>query len=301
MFRYKNTKGSEMTRQYIAPWFLLYFTLFGNAQTDQPKNLVVVVPVADMYSAPNEDSDVVSQAIYGSNAALLEEKPNWVKIRTPDQYSGWVPLDKIRSAPLPYARSGKVAHVSGVAANLYREADVTVHHPLLAVPFETRLEVIAEGKGDDAGWLQVRLPDLRVAWIEQGNVNLETPPLTIPESIALAHRFLGVTYTWGGSSSFGFDCSGFTQMLVRSRGIIMPRDADLQAAWKGVIPVDRKHLRPGDLMFFGSASDHIIHTGMFIGHGQFIHDTTNDHPGVQISKLKDQPWTKLLVASRRIK
>ena len=110
-----------------------------------------------------------------------------------------------------------------------------------------------------------------------------------------------MTYTWGGTSSFGFDCSGFTQMLVRSRGIIMPRDADLQATWQGVIPVDRKHLRRGDLLFFGSAPDHITHTGMFIGHGQFIHDTTNEHPGVQISKLKDQPWTKILVASRRVK
>ena len=290
-----------MIRQYILPWFLLFFTLFGNAQTDQPKNLVVVISVADMYSSPNEDSDVVSQAIYASNAALLDERTNWVKIRTTDQYSGWVSLDKIRNVALPYASSGRVAQVSGVAANLYREADVTAHHPLLAVPFETRLEVIAEGKGDDAGWLQVRLPDLRMAWIEQGNVNLESHPLTIPESIALAHRFLGVTYTGGGTSSFGFDCSGFTQMLVRSRGIIMPRDADLQATWQGVIPVDRKHLHPGDLLFFGSAFDHITHTGMFIGHGQFIHDTTNEHPGVQISKLKDQPWTKVLVASRRIK
>jgi cell wall-associated NlpC family hydrolase len=58
-------------------------------------------------------------------------------------------------------------------------------------------------------------------------------------------------------------------MLVRSRGINMPRDADLQAAWSGVIAVDRKHLRAGDLLFFGSAPDHITHTGMFIGHGEF--------------------------------
>ena len=158
-----------MIRQYILPWFLLFFTLFGNAQTDQPKNLVVVISVADMYSSPNEDSDVVSQAIYASNAALLDERTNWVKIRTTDQYSGWVSLDKIRNVALPYASSGRVAQVSGVAANLYREADVTAHHPLLAVPFETRLEVIAEGKVDDAGWLQVRLPDLRMAWIEQGD------------------------------------------------------------------------------------------------------------------------------------
>jgi cell wall-associated NlpC family hydrolase len=40
---------------------------------------------------------------------------------------------------------------------------------------------------------------------------------------------------------------------------------------------------------------------MFIGNGQFIHDSTNEHPVVQIGRLDDQPWTKLLVASRRVK
>jgi cell wall-associated NlpC family hydrolase len=57
----------------------------------------------------------------------------------------------------------------------------------------------------------------------------------------------------------------------------------------------------GNDLFFGSSADHITHTGMFIGRGQFIHDTTYGHPGVQISRLKDQPWTRLLVAGRRIK
>jgi cell wall-associated NlpC family hydrolase len=145
------------------------------------------------------------------------------------------------------------------------------------------------------------LPDQRTAWIQAGDVELTSRRLSIEESLALGRRFLGVTYTWGGRTSFGFDCSGFTQMLVRSRGITMPRDADQQAAWNGATPVNRKKLRAGDLLFFGSSSDHITHTGMYIGHGKFIHDTVHDRPGVQISRLKDQPWTRLLVACRRIK
>ena len=40
---------------------------------------------------------------------------------------------------------------------------------------------------------------------------------------------------------------------------------------------------------------------MYIGNGEFIHDTSDDAPGVQISKLDDMPWTKLLVAARRVK
>jgi gamma-D-glutamyl-L-lysine dipeptidyl-peptidase len=266
--------------------------------------LVVTVPVANLYSGPADGSDVVSQAIYGSNIVVVEEQNSWAKVETSDHYTGWLSLDnarKLSPAEPGYAASRKVPQVVSLSANLYREPDVTAHRPVLTVPYETQLEVLAEGTGDDAGWLQVRLADGQSAWIQQGDVDFNAHPLTIEESIQLAKRFLGVTYTWGGRSSFGFDCSGFTQMLVRSRGINMPRDADLQAAWSGVIAVDRKHLRPGDLLFFGGSADHITHTGMFIGHGQFIHDTTNGHPGVQISRLNDQPWSRLLVACRRTK
>jgi cell wall-associated NlpC family hydrolase len=81
----------------------------------------------------------------------------------------------------------------------------------------------------------------------------------------------------------------------------MPRDANVQANWSGVAPVERKDLQPGDLLFFGGSKADIEHTGMYIGNGEFIHDTTNTHPQVQISKLDDIPWTKLLVAARRVK
>ena len=81
----------------------------------------------------------------------------------------------------------------------------------------------------------------------------------------------------------------------------MPRDAKVQAAWNGAIPVERKALRPGDLLFFGSSAAKVSHTGMYLGHGKFIHDTTNGHPGVQVSHLHEMPWTKLFVAARRVK
>ena len=265
---------------------------------------VVTVPVANMYSSASDDVDVVSQAIYGSTVELLQETPGWAKVETPDQYTGWMPrrdLRQLESAESGYAASGRVAQVSSLSANLYRETDATLHRPVLRVPFETRLEVTKQGEGNDAGWLEVRLPDGQSAWIQSGDVDLAPRSLSIQESIQLGRRFLGLTYLWGGRSSFGYDCSGFTQMLVRSRGVVMPRDADLQAAWTGVVAIERKKLHAGDLLFFGSDRDHITHTGMFIGHGQFIHDTTYGHPGVQISRLGDQPWTHLLVACRRVK
>jgi len=264
---------------------------------------VVVVPVANMYSAPTDKSAVVSQAIYGSNVLLLTARGEWSKIQTEDHYKGWTPSRYLRlvQSGAGYATAGQTAQVESVFANVYNEADVARHKPVITIPFESHLEVIAEGKGSDEGWLQVRLPDKRSAWIQSSDVVSDPKPLTIPESIDLAKRFLGLPYLWGGRSSYGFDCSGFTQLLLRARGINMPRDADQQAAWKGVTPVERKDLQPGDLLFFGSAPAKITHTGMYMGDGRFIQATTNGHPVVQISHLDDPPWTQLLVACRRVK
>jgi cell wall-associated NlpC family hydrolase len=118
--------------------------------------------------------------------------------------------------------------------------------------------------------------------------------------IELSKRFLGLPYTWGGTSSFGYDCSGFTQMLCRRRGVLMPRDAGPQAASAGMAKVaDIGGLQPGDLLYFGAAPEKIVHTGLYLGNGEFIHATTTNKPVVQISRVQD--WTKNLVAMRRPK
>lgn len=269
--------------------------------TAPPADWVVIATVANMYSSATENADVVSQAILGSNVVVLEKRHKWAKVRTNDQYTGWVPLQDLRKSSAPYGTPGHTVQVESLFANLYRETDVTEHQPVITAPFEAQLEAIDDAPGNTERWLEVRLPDGRIAWIQRGDVVRDPKPLTIEQSIELAKRFLGIPYLWGGRSSYGYDCSGFTQMLVRSRGIIMPRDADLQAAWNGVENVDRKDLRAGDLLFFGASADEITHTGMYIGGGEFIHDTTNSHPMVQISRLDDQPWTRILVACRRVK
>ena len=263
---------------------------------------VVINPVVNMHREPSLSSDVVSQAIYATNVTLLKAKHGWVNIKTADEYTGWIQLSHLRKRNgQPYAATGSVVRVSQLSANIYREPNVTKHAPLVTIPWESRLEVLPGKVENDDDWLKVLLPDGAPAFVQTGDVSSDFTPLTVDQTIAAARKFLGITYTWGGSSDFGFDCSGFTQMLMRQRGIIMPRDADLQAAWSGVTPVQRQDLRPGDLLFFGDRADHITHTGMYIGNGEFIHDTTNEHPGVQISKLDDKPWTTLLVAARRAK
>lgn len=122
---------------------------------------VVIHPVANMYGQATEDADVVSQAIYGSNIAVLEERAGWLRVRTADEYTGWMPSGSLRrlgSGEKTYASAGRVAQVESLFAHIYREPDVTKHGPVITVPFDTRLEVIAEPAGEER-WLQVRLPD----------------------------------------------------------------------------------------------------------------------------------------------
>jgi cell wall-associated NlpC family hydrolase len=260
---------------------------------------VVQVPVVNMYSAPTEDADVVSQAFYSVAVDVLEEKGAWAKVRTPDRYQGWVLTKALRRGDAAYAAGAKAATVKSLVAHLYREASVTRHAPLLTVPFESRLEVVAEA--GDKRWIQVRLVDDRSAWVQRGDVELAPARLDVPQMLELSKKFLGLPYTWGGTTAFGYDCSGFTQMLCRRRGVIMPRDADQQAVWDGLAPVPNDKPQPGDLLFFGASMKRITHTGMMLPGGEFIHATTHQTPVLQISRLADPYWTKLLVCVRRPK
>jgi cell wall-associated NlpC family hydrolase len=252
-----------------------------------------------MYSRPSLDADVVSQAIYGANVQVLEQADGWAHIRTADDYTGWAPGVSLRTGA-PYASSGRVAEVRSLFAHLYREASATKHAPLVTVPFETRLEMVAEPPAGER-WIEVRLPDDRSAWVQAGDVRFSAKPLSVPEMLTFSKRFLGLPYTWGGTSSYGYDCSGFTQMLLRQRGIATPRDSQPQADWSGVVPVKRAELQPGDLLYFGSSDKKITHTGVYLGGGQFISATTYETPAVRIDQLNDPHWAAILVAMRRPK
>ncbi len=292
----------RVLRPAAALALLLLLTVVPLAAQKAAPRYVVIAPVANLYRSATEDADVVSQAICGSNVARLEKKRKWFRVRTADDYTGWVRAALLKKLdPGPYAAGGPVAEVTSLGANIYREMDVTKHAPLLRVPFETRLEITNPQADSSGRWLAVRLPDGRTGYLQSGDAGADPKALSAAETIALAKKFLGVTYTWGGTSSFGYDCSGFMQMLMRRRGVLLPRDAGQQAAWSGLMPVERPDLQPGDLLYFGAAAEKITHTGMYIGEGQFIHDTTRTQPMVQIGQLDEPHWTRLLVAIRRLK
>jgi cell wall-associated NlpC family hydrolase len=273
-------------------------------RAQETERATVAVPVLTMYSKANTDADVVSQAIYGMPVNVLEQNAAWARIKTPDEYTGWAEAAAIRRVTAGesiYASKGRVATVESLFAHLYREPSVTKHKPLLSVPFDSKLELVGEKDDESERWFEVRLVNGSKAWVQHGDVTLDPAARTIPELTELSRRFLGLPYTWGGSSSFGYDCSGFTQMLCRRGGVEIPRDADEQAAWSGMTKVEKNDLEPGDLLYFGKSLQKITHTGFYLGDGEFIHATTYTHPVIQISKLEEPHWAERYVAARRWK
>jgi cell wall-associated NlpC family hydrolase len=266
---------------------------------------VVVTTVENMYSAADDTKDVVSQATLGQTLAVLEEAGAYLRIRTPDRYEGWLPRSAVRpygdAAAPRYARSGTVAEVTSLMANLYRDPDVTSARPVVLAPLATRLELVAE-KGER--WLAVRLPGGDAAYVQRGDVRLvpaEAPRRrgTPAELVATARRFLGVPYLWGGMTAHGIDCSGFVSRVYHANGVELPRDADMQFEDASARPVPRRLLRPGDLLFFGRDAKHISHVGLYVGGGRFINATTHETPMVRMDRLAEPYWSKIYQGARR--
>jgi cell wall-associated NlpC family hydrolase len=260
---------------------------------------VVGRPVANMHSKPSAEAEVVSQAIYGAQISVIEQRAGWARVRTADEYTGWMAAGAFR--PGAYASSGRAAFVETLFANVYREPDVTKHAPLLTLPYEARLEAAAEPAKGDRRWIEVRLVDGSPAWVQSGDLTFDPPRLAVAAIADYARRFLGLPYLWGGTSTFGYDCSGFVQMLYRRAGVTLPRDAQPQADWSGLARVERAELRPGDLLYFGASPRKITHTGLYAGNGEFIDATVHERPVVRLDRLADPFWEELFVGARRLK
>lgn len=99
------------------------------------------------------------------------------------------------------------------------------------------------------------------------------------KTIRVAKRYLGRRYVWGAVGPRSFDCSGFTQYVMRkSKGVRLPRVSRKQAYYGKY--VSRSHLRPGDLVFFDTSRrrrGYVNHVGIYIGNHKFIHASSARH------------------------
>lgn len=242
-----------------------------------------------MRELADETSKVVSDAVYSEEVTILQRSNRWVQIRTTaDQYSGWVEGTAVAQQEKDFFQGETIAKVKQMQAHVYSVAD-TEFGPLGTLPFGSRLKILEEQQGQR--WIKVALVDGKEAFIQRGDITKDTSPLSKKEMVALSHDFLKVPYAWGGRSSLGFDCSGFTQTLYKEMGVNLPRDSKDQLSWQGFKSVEIDEIESGDLIFFGTAQDKIRHVGMALNSEKFIHAVVREQkPNVHISSLKDPDW-----------
>lgn len=117
--------------------------------------------------------------------------------------------------------------------------------------------------------------------------------------IQTAMGMIGIRYRFGGTSAdTGFDCSGFVRAIYQdAMGHLLPRKASEQA--QATQKIDKKELKPGDLVFFNTMRRAFSHVGMYVGDGQFIHAPSKGKT-VRVESMNSSYWAKRFNGARRV-
>jgi hypothetical protein len=243
---------------------------------------VINLSVANIRSTPDHHAELATQSILGTPINILKKgEDGYYLIQTPDNYIAWLDDDGftfmtedqlsewISSPKIIYTKEYGFSY-SDAEENSQTVSDLVAGNLLKIM-------------GEDSDFYLVNYPDGRVAYIKKDEAKLfndwyNTLNPNGDTILKTAHRFMGIPYLWGGTSTKGMDCSGFTKTVYYLNGIVLQRDASQQVN-NGEL-VDTKdgwqNLQPGDLLFFGRKADEnrkerITHVAIYIGGGDFIH------------------------------
>jgi cell wall-associated NlpC family hydrolase len=191
---------------------------------------------------PSPDALLDTEALHGERVTVYEENGEgwyWGQLAS-DGYVGWIPANALRSpGPPPTHR------VAALRTFVFPGRSIKAS-PVDALSLGSRVALKAPQRGDSAELTDLAsgfcIPTRHLAPIESKE----------PDFVAVAERFVGVPYLWGGKTSLGIDCSGLVQIALSASGIACPRDSDMQARGLGVpLPIDDlAGLRRGDLIFW---------------------------------------------------
>lgn len=150
--------------------------------------------------------------------------------------------------------------------------------------------VLIVGTDDSGAWTEVRCPwqpspkdsEGYPGWAPSAHLTpvavAPVPPAAVEAphavdgdhpAVVLARAHLGLRYLWGGTTPLGFDCSGLVHHVWRRLGLVVPRDAWVQAELADPVPVDA--VTAGDLYFFGRPGRRIHHVGIVVSPGRMVH------------------------------
>lgn len=218
----------------------------------------VIRPTAPVRATPDPLAPLTTEALYGEAVTVYEitaEGWGWGQLDA-DSYVGWLPSEAL--APAGPAPTHKV---SALRTPVFPGPSIKLP-PIDLLSFGSRL-VIASTRE-------------RFAVTAEGGFVFadHLVPLDAFEAdvVAVAARYLGAAYLWGGRSSLGLDCSGLVQAALTACGHACPRDTDMQEKAVGgevAFSGDLGALRRGDLLYWPG------HVGIIEDGATLLHATAH--------------------------
>ncbi|WP_018933773.1 NlpC/P60 family protein [Gracilibacillus lacisalsi] len=130
--------------------------------------------------------------------------------------------------------------------------------------------------------------------VPEENTSSSASSVSVSQIISSAKDHLGTPYRWGGTSTSGFDCSGYLQYVFNQLGASLPRT--VSEIWNATKQVEQPSV--GDIVFFETYKPGPSHAGIYLGDDKFIHASESN--GVDISELSMSYWSERYLGAKRV-
>jgi gamma-D-glutamyl-L-lysine dipeptidyl-peptidase len=237
--------------------------------------------VINLRKLPDHQSELVSQSILGTPVFILKQEDGWLLIQTPDNYIAWTERSSVNIMDRPEIDKWKKADRVIFMENSGWIYSVQSNDSGVVGDLVAGCIMVKDGESND--YDMISLPDGRRGFVlkkelEEFDAFRKQVKPEEEKIIQTASSLLGVPYLWGGSSAKGVDCSGFVQRVYFMNGVILMRDASLQALHGTEIDISNGfgQLRKGDLLFFGSGRNlkhHVTHVAIYQGNNEYINSS----------------------------